>query len=61
MTEKEQELADQKMRAEIANLIAETAKINAEAAKIHRERWFYPYTIVIAAVVAGIALAKTLL
>ena len=46
---------------EDTNLVAETAKINAEAAKIQRERWFYPYTIVIAAVVAGIALAKTLL
>lgn len=30
MTEKEQTLADAKMRAEIANLIAETSKINSE-------------------------------
>lgn len=47
MTEKEQRLVDDRMRAEIAKLIAETAKINAEA------RW-YPY-IVVATVLAGIA------
>lgn len=30
MTDQEQALADQKMRAEIAKLIAETSKINTE-------------------------------
>ena len=38
MTSAEQNIADDKMRAEIAKLIAETAKINAEA------RW-YPMVI----------------
>ena len=38
MTTAEQNIADDKMRAEIAKLIAETSKINAEA------RW-YPLAI----------------
>ncbi|MEG4643446.1 hypothetical protein EQ718_13990 (plasmid) [Paracoccus versutus] len=38
MTTAEQSLADDKMRAEIAKLIAETSKINAEA------RW-YPLAV----------------
>ena len=45
MTREEQELADQKMRAEIAQLIAQTAKLNAEAAKIMRERFLVPFTV----------------
>lgn len=43
MTEQEQRLSDDRMRAEIARLIAETAKISAQA------RW-YPYIAV-----AGVA------
>ncbi len=61
MTEVEQRLADDKTRAEIVNLMAETAKLNAEAAKIHRERWFYPFTVIIGAIVAGVAFSKILL
>lgn len=61
MTQAEQSLADDKMRAEIANLIAESAKLNAETAKIARERWFYPFTVMIGALIAGVAIAKVLM
>lgn len=58
MTEAEQTLADNKMRAEIANLIALSSKLNAEIA---RERRFYPFTVVIGAFLAGVVIAKNLL
>ncbi|MEO0343660.1 MAG: hypothetical protein AAF198_09500 [Pseudomonadota bacterium] len=45
MTKEDQELADDKMRAEIANLIAQTSKLNAETAKISRERFVIPFTV----------------
>lgn len=45
MTNAEQALADDRMRAEIAKLIAETAKLNAETVKITSERFWIPFTI----------------
>ncbi|KIC38838.1 hypothetical protein RA27_18270 [Ruegeria sp. ANG-R] len=55
MTAAEQTLADDKMRAEIAKLIAESAKINAEA------RW-YPIAVGTGfagvLLTAGVAMAK---
>ena len=58
MTAAEQTIADDKMRAEIAKLIAETAKINTEA------RW-YPLAIgtglAAALLTAGATLAKLLM
>ena len=51
MTDEDQMLADDKMRAEIAKLIAETAKINAEA------RW---YPIAIGTGLAGVLLTAGL-
>lgn len=50
MTAAEQDIADDKMRAEIAKLIAETAKINAEA------RW-YPLAVATGLVTAIVALS----
>jgi hypothetical protein len=49
----EQAISDDKVRAEIAKLIAETAKINAEA------KW-YPYVAVAGIFAAAIALVKLL-
>lgn len=54
LTEKEIMLADDKMRAEIANLIAETAKINSE------NRW-YPAIIASTATLAIVAAVKLFL
>lgn len=51
MTAQEQQLADDKMRAEIAKLIAETAKIN-------RENLYYPVIVTASATAALIAFAK---
>lgn len=59
MTAAEQTVADDRMRAEIAKLIAESSKLNAEiskvsaetfklhaeTAKISRERFWIPFTI----------------
>ena len=47
----EQNIADDKMRAEIAKLVAETAKINAEA------RW-YPFVATAAIFGGALAIAK---
>ncbi|QPH55313.1 hypothetical protein [Pontivivens ytuae] len=58
MTREEQDLADEKMRAEIASLIATTAKLNAETAKIMRERFYVPFTV-FAAVMVAVATAVT--
>ncbi len=58
MTAAEQNIADDKMRAEIAKLIAETAKINTEA------RW-YPLAVgtglAAALLTAGATFAKLVL
>lgn len=54
MTNAEQSLADDKMRAEIAKLIAETAKINTE------NRW-YLMVIGSGATLAIVAVAKLFL
>ena len=56
MTTEEQNLADDKMRSEIANLIAQTSKLNAETAKISRERFMIPVTIFTGLVVAAATL-----
>jgi len=54
MTEQEQNLADAKMRAEIAKLIAETSKINSE-------NRYYLLVIGSGATLAIIAIAKLFL
>ena len=51
MTTAEQSIADDKMRAEIAKLVAETGKINAEA------RW-YPFVASAAIFGGALAIAK---
>lgn len=51
MTHTEQSLADDKMRAEIAKLIAETGKIS-------KERDWYVAIVVSAATLAIVAIAK---
>lgn len=56
MTTEEQNLSDDRMRAEIANLIAQTSKLNAETAKIARERFMIPVTIFTGLVVAAATL-----
>jgi len=45
MTAADQSLADDKMRAEIAQLLATTAKLNAETSKIMSERFWLPFTV----------------
>ena len=54
MTSEEQSLSDDKMRAEIAKLIAETAKINGE-------NKFYPLVVGSGATLALIAIVKLFL
>jgi hypothetical protein len=54
MTEREQALSDDKMRAEIAKLIAETAKLNSE------NRW-YPLVVGSGATLAIVAIVKIFL
>ncbi len=54
MTQEEQSLADDKMRAEIAKLVAETAKINTE------NRW-YLLVVGAAAMAVALTIAKLLL
>lgn len=54
MTEREQTLADDKMRAEIAKMIAETGKINAE------NKW-YPLVVGSGATLAIVAIVKLFL
>lgn len=44
----------QKIRAEISQLMATTAKLNAETHKITKETQFYPWVIVVSAMVGGI-------
>lgn len=54
MTEQEQRLADDKMRAEIAKLIAETTKLSTE------NKW-YPAVVGAGLMAAAVALAKLFL
>ncbi|MCV6824181.1 MULTISPECIES: hypothetical protein [Halocynthiibacter] len=54
MTNAEQSLADDKMRAEIAKLVAETSKINGE------NRW-YPFVVGSGVTLAMVAIAKLFL
>ena len=64
MTEAEQTLADDKARAEIANLNALTAKLVAETIKVNSENRWYPLVLGtgLAGVLltAGVAMAKLL-
>lgn len=52
---------ERKIDAEIAKLMAETAKLNNESAKIHKELRWYEVTIIIAATLAVVAIAKLFL
>lgn len=72
MTKQEQTIADDKMRAEIAKLMAETTKINseipaftaklaAETAKITSERQWYPAVVASGATLAIVAIVKIFL
>lgn len=54
MTNAEQSLADDKVRAEIAKLVAETSKINSE------NRW-YPFVVGSGVTLALVAIAKLFL
>lgn len=54
MTQQEQALVDDKMRAEIAKLLAETSKINGE------NRW-YPLVVGSGATLAIVAIVKLFL
>ncbi|MCJ8139336.1 hypothetical protein [Falsirhodobacter halotolerans] len=61
MTHAEQSLADDKMRAEIANLIAATSKLNAETSKITRERFWIPFTVFAGVIVAIVSIVPRLI
>jgi hypothetical protein len=54
MTQQEQTISDDKVRAEIAKLVAETSKINGE------NRW-YPAVVASGATLAIVAIAKLFL
>ena len=54
MTSQDQVLTDDKMRAEIAKMMAETAKINSE-------NRYYPVVITASATLAIVAIAKLFL
>lgn len=58
MTQAEQNLADDKMRAEIAQLSAQVAKLAAEAAKINAEARWYPFVAIAAIFGGALAIAK---
>lgn len=60
MSKEEQELADDKARAEIANLVASTAKINAETVKTRLETVLYPAVAGSTLTLAIFALLKAL-
>lgn len=55
MTEHEQALADEKMRAEIARLVADTAKLAAETRKLVAETGQFKMSTVLAPALAGAA------
>ena len=72
MTEAEQKLADDKMRAEIAKLIAETrhvderlnaevAKLIAETSKLNSENRWYPLVVGSGLTLAIVAIVKLFL
>ena len=58
MTTAEQNIADDKMRAEIAKLIADAGKINAETGKINAEARWYPFVATAAIFGGALAIAK---
>jgi hypothetical protein len=58
MTTAEMTIADDKMRAEIAKLIAETSKINIESMKLQTENRWYPFVATAAIFGAALAIAK---
>ena len=58
MTEQEMRLHDDKMRAEIASLMATTAKLNAEAEKLATENRWYLLVVGSGATLAIAAIVK---
>jgi hypothetical protein len=58
MTQQEQALADEKRRAEIANLIAQSSKLNAETEKINRKTVWYPIVFAAGLIAAFAATVK---
>ncbi len=61
MTKQEQSIADDKMRAEIANLNNLSSKMAAETAKINSERQWYPAVVASGATLAIVAIVKIFL
>ena len=61
MTVQDQQLADDKMRAEIAKLMAETSKTLEEASKIRRERFWIPFTFATGLIVAIVTVLPKLI
>jgi hypothetical protein len=61
LTEAELRLQDEKMRAEIANLIATTGKLNAETVKLQTENRWYLLVVGSGATLAIVAIAKLFL
>ena len=58
MTEAEQTLADDRVRAEIANLNALTSKLAAETSKINKENQWYVAVVASGATLAIVAIVK---
>ena len=61
MTEAEQTLSDDSMRAEIANLNALTTKLQAETTKLNTESRWYLLVVGSGATLAIVAIAKLFL
>jgi len=61
MTEAEQTLSDDSMRAEIANLNALTTKLQAETTKLNAESRWYLLVVGSGATLAIVAIAKLFL
>ena len=61
MTEEQQRLADDKMRAEIAKLIEEATELRARTTKQMTENKWYPAVIASGATLAIVAVAKIFL
>ena len=61
MTKQEQTLADDKVRAEIANLNNLSAKMAAETSKIMNENRWYPAVVASGATLAIVAIVKIFL
>lgn len=51
----------EKIHAEIANLMAESAKLNAEANKLNRETFWYPVAIASGLMGAAAAITATII